>query len=133
VAEPAAIIAALKTVHDPCCRDRDISVVDMGLIRSVEIEGVRARVELLLTSGWCPFASRILSSVREEIESLPGIDEASVDIVWDEAWTMARLSDDARAKLVFLPEPAAIGDRAAYVENASPSAEDSSRPTEVAP
>ena len=57
--------AALAGVYDPCCREKGISVVDMGLLRSVAVTGGHARVELLLTSGWCPFASRVLTEVEE--------------------------------------------------------------------
>ena len=36
---PAAerVLDALRDVYDPCCADRGISVVDMGLIESIEI------------------------------------------------------------------------------------------------
>src|SRR3712207_8154352 len=40
--------------RSPCCREKGISVVDMGLLRSVAVHDGHARVELLLTSGWCP-------------------------------------------------------------------------------
>lgn len=106
---------ALSAVYDPCCEEKGISVVDMGLLRSVTVAGGRARVELLLTSGWCPFAARVLTDVRDRITAVPGIDEAEVDIVWDEAWTSDRLSPDARRKLRFLPTPSAVPDRDAYV------------------
>lgn len=113
----AAIVDALRSVHDPCCRDRGISVVDMGLIRSVDVTGGAAHIELLLTSGWCPFASRVLESVKDKAESVPGIGGASVEITWDEAWSMDRLSQDARRKLVLLPEPAAVSDRTVYIQS----------------
>ena len=106
---------ALSEVYDPCCEEKGISVVDMGLLRSVTVAEGRARVELLLTSGWCPFAARVLTDVRDRIAAVPGIDEAEVDIVWDEAWTSDRLSADARRKLRFLPAPSAVADRDAYV------------------
>jgi metal-sulfur cluster biosynthetic enzyme len=114
-----AIVDALASVHDPCCRDRGISVVDMGLVRSVTVDEGAACIELLLTSGWCPFASTVLSSVQEKVEAVPGISSASVEIVWDEAWTMDRLSEGARRKLVFLPSPARVGDRAEYIADHS--------------
>ena len=31
----AAVMEALSAVYDPCCREKGISVVDMGLLRSV--------------------------------------------------------------------------------------------------
>jgi metal-sulfur cluster biosynthetic enzyme len=114
-----AIIDALGSIHDPCCRERGISIVDMGLVRSAEVDGSTARVELLLTSGWCPFASRILQDVDETVRSIPGIDHSSVEIVWDEPWTMERLSDEARSKLVFLPAPGLVADRGLYVHEMS--------------
>ena len=109
-------MGALRAVHDPCCRERGISVVDMGLVRSVEVEGATARVQLMLTSGWCPFAARVLDEVKGSIEALPGIEEASVEITWEEAWTTDRLSPAAREKLRLLPEPAEVVDREGYIE-----------------
>lgn len=105
----------LADVFDPCCRDKGISVVDMGLLHRAEIHDGRAHVELMLTSGWCPFAVSVLTDVETAVLSLPGVDTAQVDLVWDEAWTPARLSDSARTKLRFLPDPATVRDPAAYV------------------
>ena len=46
--------------------------------------------------------------------SLPGVDTATVELVWHEAWSPERLSDSARAKLRFLPDPATVRDPASY-------------------
>jgi len=73
-------------------------------------------VELLLTSGWCPFAARVLTDVEDAIRAAQGVDSCEAEIVWDEAWTADRLADSARRKLRFLPDPAAVGDRAAYLK-----------------
>jgi metal-sulfur cluster biosynthetic enzyme len=87
----------------------------MGLIESVQLDGERATLQLVLTSGWCPFASNLLESVKERIESLPDVGGASVEIVWDKGWSPERLSADARRKLRFLPDPHEVADRDAYV------------------
>ncbi len=94
-----AIVRALHNCYDPCCRDRKISVVDMGLVEGVEIRDGEVRIDLVLTSGWCPFASRLLDMVREEVGGLPGVDAVEVEIVWAPAWTPERMSDAARQKL----------------------------------
>lgn len=112
---PGWATEALDEVYDPCCAEKGISVVDMGLLRSVTLDGGHARVELLLTSGWCPFAARVLDDVRERIAAVPGVDAAEVEIVWDEAWTTDRLSPDASRKLRFLPAPVSVADRDAYI------------------
>jgi metal-sulfur cluster biosynthetic enzyme len=112
---PAWALRALSDVYDPCCRDKGISVVDMGLVRSVDVADGHARVELLLTSGWCPFASRVLDEVENAVLAEPHVSSAEVEIVWDEAWTTDRLSESAVRKLRFLPEPASVPDRDAYI------------------
>jgi metal-sulfur cluster biosynthetic enzyme len=94
-----AVIRALDECYDPCCRDRRISVVDMGLIESVEIMGREVRIEMVLTTGWCPFASRLLETVEEEVGKLPAVDAVEVEVVWDPAWTPERMSGSAREKL----------------------------------
>jgi metal-sulfur cluster biosynthetic enzyme len=112
---PQWAVRALSDVFDPCCREKGISVVDMGLLRSVSVCDRHARVELLLTSGWCPFAARVLTDVEEAIRAEPGVESCEVEIIWDEAWTTDRLSESATRKLRFLPDPVAVGDRDTYL------------------
>jgi metal-sulfur cluster biosynthetic enzyme len=112
---PEWAVRALSAVYDPCCEEKGISVVDMGLLRSVTVADGHARVELLLTSGWCPFAARVLTAVEDAIRAQPGVASCEVEIVWDEAWTADRLSPSARRKLRFLPDPVAVPDRDAYI------------------
>lgn len=109
------IVDALREVYDPCCREKAVSVVDMGLLHAVEVAGVEASIQLVLTTGWCPFAIDLCESVRRCVESLPGITSAKVEVVWDEVWTSDRLSEDARRKLRFLPEPLDVTDRTHYI------------------
>jgi len=117
------VLAALRDVYDPCCREKGISVVDMGLVRSVHCDTAgHARVELLLTSGWCPFAARVLTDVHDRVAALDAVADVEVDIVWDEPWTTDRLSPSARRALRFLPEPSAVADRDDYVAAHSPAA-----------
>lgn len=94
-----AVIRALENCYDPCCRERKISVVDMGLIESIVICDRWVRVEMVLTTGWCPFASRLLEMVEEEVGKLDGVDEVEVEVVWKPTWTPERMSADAREKL----------------------------------
>jgi metal-sulfur cluster biosynthetic enzyme len=109
------ITQALRGVYDPCCRDKGISVVDMGLLHRARITDGVAQVELLLTSGWCPFASRVLTDVAAAVTELPDVTDAEVRVVWDEPWDETRLSADARGKLRFMPAPAQVADREAFI------------------
>jgi metal-sulfur cluster biosynthetic enzyme len=93
------VIGALDNCFDPCCRERRISVVDMGLIESIEIRGREVKIEMVLTTGWCPFAARLLEMVEEEVEALPSVEAVDVEVVWDPTWTPERMSAGAREKL----------------------------------
>src|SRR5215218_4494617 len=121
--EPASevsevILNALRTVYDPCCKEKEISVVEMGLIESILLDGEAAKVELVLTSGWCPFAVNLLGMIQDKVESLPGVAGVEVEIVWEKAWSPERLSKPAREKLRWMPSPAAVADREAYIREA---------------
>jgi metal-sulfur cluster biosynthetic enzyme len=105
----AAVMAALASVYDPCCQEKGLSVVDMGLVRRVDLDGDRPRVELLLTTGWCPFAANLVGQISERVAAVAGMAGSEVEIVWDEPWTTDRLSDKARRALRFLPHPKEVG------------------------
>jgi metal-sulfur cluster biosynthetic enzyme len=111
------IAQALRGVYDPCCRDKGISVVDMGLLHRAQVADGVAHVELLLTSGWCPFAATVLTDVEAVVTGLPEVDRAEVRVVWDEPWDTSRLSPDARRKLRFMPDPAQVADREAFISD----------------
>ena len=115
VADTEAVIRALRSVADPCCRERGISVVDMGLLHDVTVDGGSAEVDILLTSGWCPFQVDLVEEITAAVEALPAVESATVRIVLDETWSTDRLSAEAHRKLRFLPDPGEVGDRDRYV------------------
>ncbi len=94
-----AVIRVLDDCYDPCCRERKISVVDMGLIESIDIRDKEVRIEMVPTTGWCPFASRLLEMVEREVENLPGVESVDVEVIWDPMWAQERMSAAAREKL----------------------------------
>jgi metal-sulfur cluster biosynthetic enzyme len=95
----AALIDALRDVYDPCCADRGISIVEMGVVEDVHVEGSHVRVDLVPTTGWCPFVANMSSAIPDRLRRLAGVDTVDVRIVWEPVWTMERLSPSAREKL----------------------------------
>ncbi len=95
----AALMQALGEVYDPCCADRGISVVDMGVVEDVRVDGRHVDVDLVLTSGWCPFVSSMTTVIPDRLRQVDGVDTVEVRVVWDPVWTMERLSASAREKL----------------------------------
>ena len=93
------VIQALHACYDPCCRDRKISVVDMGLIKGIEMRGRDVGIKLVLTTGWCPFSTRLFDMIQSKVGALAGVDTVDVAVVWHPAWTPERMSEEARSKL----------------------------------
>ena len=93
------VMTALRDCYDPCCRDRGISVVDMGLIEDVRVEGSEVRIDMLLTTGWCPFVANLFNMMGERVKQCDGVENVKVQVLWNPVWTMDRLSDSAREKL----------------------------------
>ena len=93
------IFAAHRRCYDPCCKEKQISVVDMGLVERVRVDGAHVEIDIVLTSGWCPFSMHMMTMLEQEVGALDGVSDVSVNITWESVWTPERLSEDARAKL----------------------------------
>jgi metal-sulfur cluster biosynthetic enzyme len=95
-----AVVDALRDVYDPCCADRGISIVDMGVLEDVRVrQGGRVEVDLCLTSGWCPFVMTMSDAIPQRLSSVEGVLDVDVKVVWDPVWTTDRLSPMAKEKL----------------------------------
>ncbi len=103
----AAVWAALAEVPDP--EIPTISVVDLGVIRGVRVEGERLTVEMLPTFVGCPAIELMRAQIGERLAPLA--DEVVVKLSFAEPWTSDRITADGREKLRgsgFAP-PASIG------------------------
>jgi metal-sulfur cluster biosynthetic enzyme len=85
---PEEIQAALREVDDP---EYPISIVDMGLVRGVSLEGTRAVVKLTYTSLGCPCQDLIKADVRERLLALEGVDEVEIEECFEE-WRRDHMS-----------------------------------------
>ena len=90
---------ALRSVYDPCCADRGISIVDMGVVEDVRVTGGHVEVDLVPTTGWCPFVASMSTAIPDRLHEIGGIESVDVRVVWDPVWTQDRLSPTAREKL----------------------------------
>jgi metal-sulfur cluster biosynthetic enzyme len=71
----AAVESALAEVLDP---EYPVSLVDMGLIRSVELEDATARVAISYCSLGCPCIDLIEQDVKDRLLELEGIERVEV-------------------------------------------------------
>lgn len=94
-----AVMDALARCYDPCCKEKDISVLDMGIISKVRFEGEAVGVDLILTTGWCPFSMHLFNLITDEVGKVPEVQSVDVQVVWDKPWSPDRMTAEARAKL----------------------------------
>jgi len=100
------VLSALKSCYDP---EIPVNIVDLGLMYTVQFTSVAGdtpeqakqdvTIDMTLTSPGCPEHVNISAQVKSRVEQLPGIRNASVNVVWTPAWTPERLSPDARKQL----------------------------------
>jgi len=86
--EQFAIRAALETVMDP---EIGLSVVDLGLIRNVLVEPGKTRIEMLLTTPFCPYAPQLMADVKQAAMSVVA-QPCEVEILPD-AWSPDLMPD----------------------------------------
>lgn len=88
----ADLEAVLRAVNDP---EYPISVLDMGLVRGLAVDGDTARVRLTYTSMGCPCKEMIADDVRDALLAVDGIARVCVEEVF-EPWTHRDLTPRAR-------------------------------------
>ena len=91
------IIAALKTVYDP---EIPSDIYELGLIYRIDIEDDRAVIiEMTLTSPGCPVAAEMPGWVQNAVNTVAGVRETKVNLVFDPPWHKGRMSDEAQLAL----------------------------------
>jgi len=91
----------LKEVIDP---EVGISVVDLGLIYGVEVNGDEVKVKMTLTNPVCPLQNYLKQQVENAIARIEGVKKASVQLVFEPPWSPEMMSAEAKARLGFNPK-----------------------------
>lgn len=116
--DEAQVREVLARVADP--EIPAISVVDLGVIGAIEVDGRRVRVELLPTFVGCPAIGVMQERIGEELRAQGLADEVEVPIVFDPPWTSDRISVAGRERLRLSgfapPAPPALSPAAASVD-----------------
>jgi ring-1,2-phenylacetyl-CoA epoxidase subunit PaaD len=112
VVTAAQVWAALAEVPDP--EIPVVSLVDLGVIRTVEVDGDRVTVELTPTFLGCPALDAMRDRMAGAVRGLGG--EPDVRVVLDDSWSTDRITPTGREKLreagLAPPLPRAAGEPA---------------------
>ncbi|HEY0557537.1 MAG TPA: iron-sulfur cluster assembly protein, partial [Thermoanaerobaculia bacterium] len=93
--------ALLKTCYDP---EIPVNIVDLGLVYNCEVVerpegGRRVDVKMTLTAPGCGMGPVLAKDVQNGIESLPEVETADVEVVFDPPWDQKMMSEAARLEL----------------------------------
>ena len=89
---------ALRRVKDP---ELNLNIVDLGLVYGIHVEGTSVTVEMSLTSPACPSGPELLHDATTQVQEIPGVTNATVNIVWSPPWTPDRIEPRVRTYLGF--------------------------------
>ena len=91
------IVGALKTVYDP---EIPADIYELGLIYRVDIDDNRnIEIDMTLTAPGCPVAGEMPGWVENAVSLIPGVNNVTVNMVFDPPWTPDRMSDEAKVAL----------------------------------
>ena len=88
----------LKTCFDP---EIPVNIVDLGLVYDLGIDalpqgGNKAFVKMTLTAPGCGMGAAIAGDAQQKLLSLPTVEDASVEVVWDPPWHQSMITAEGR-------------------------------------
>jgi probable FeS assembly SUF system protein SufT len=91
----------LRNCYDP---EIPVNIVDLGLIydchlRALAPAAYAVDVKMTLTAPGCGMGPMLAQDVQNRLLGLEGIDDVSVELVWDPPWNQAMISEAAKLQL----------------------------------
>jgi ring-1,2-phenylacetyl-CoA epoxidase subunit PaaD len=87
--------AALAEIPDP--EIPVISLVDLGVVKDVDVEGARVRIDFTPTFMGCPALDAMQRAMEAKVAELGG--EAEVRVILDDSWSTDSITPEGREKL----------------------------------
>jgi len=88
----------LRSCYDP---EIPVNIVDLGLVYDLQVDqlpgtGARVAVKMTLTAPGCGMGGVIAGDAQQKILGLPGVADASVDIIWEPPWHHAMITEQGK-------------------------------------
>ena len=90
------LLEILHPIQDP---DLGLSIVDMGLIYTIQNDGGNISVEMTFTTPACPYGPQLLEEVKYTLGAVEGVNKVDVEVVWEPAWSMDCINEATRLEL----------------------------------
>lgn len=97
---PLDVRDRLDEIIDPCseARGTDISIVEMGLLKKIDIDDGHVHVELRITSPSCMMVGYFIEQAQERVGTLPGVDEVTLETDAGLSWREDMIADEAQER-----------------------------------
>ena len=91
------IVDTLRNIYDP---EIPLNIYDLGLIYEIDYtpDGV-ATIRMTLTAPNCPMADFLVEEVHRQVGKVRGVEEVSVEIVFEPPWDRSMMSEEALMEL----------------------------------
>ena len=91
----------LRTCYDP---EIPVNIVDLGLVYSCVLSprpegGQKIDVKFTLTAPGCGMGDVLREDIKGKLLTVPGIQEADIQVVFDPPWSLQMMSDAAKLQL----------------------------------
>ncbi len=94
------IVTMLKTVYDP---EIPVDIYNLGLIYGIDLaDDGNLKIDMTLTAPNCPAADFLVDDARIKLESIEGIKNVDIRIVFEPEWTKDMMTEEAKLDLGFL-------------------------------
>jgi FeS assembly SUF system protein len=91
------VVSVLKTCFDP---EIPVDIYELGLIYLLKVdEEGNVYIKMTLTSPSCPVADRLPGEIKEKIKSIKEVNDVYIDLVWEPAWNMDMMTEEAKLTL----------------------------------
>jgi FeS assembly SUF system protein len=91
------VIQILRLIYDP---EIPVNIYDLGLIYALDVDDAgEVWIRMTLTTPACPVAQNFPSQVEQAVNSVTGVKEAHVELVWDPPWSRELMSETALLEL----------------------------------
>ncbi|MDE5647506.1 MAG: iron-sulfur cluster assembly protein [Muribaculaceae bacterium] len=93
-------VELLRTVYDP---EIPVDIYSLGLIYKIDVDDSgKLNIDMTLTAPNCPAADFIVEDARYKLQSIDGVNEVNIEIVFEPEWTRDMMSEEAKLELGFL-------------------------------
>ena len=80
-----------------------LRTVYLGLIYKIDVDDDgKLNIDMTLTAPNCPAADFIVEDARYKLQSIEGVKEVNIEIVFEPEWTRDMMSEEAKLELGFL-------------------------------